>query len=225
MKHRTCALALALAALACAPAAAAPVTVDLRVEGKTDTIFEGRVKTDGHTIEQDRSGPHPCDGTNGGTNPSPGPTLTSALDDAIAWDGSWSDSLSDFSINRIGPDAVNPEANAFWGYALNYRAAEVGGCQQQVKSGDDVLFAYDFFSAQRLLRLSGPRRVRDGQLFRVRVTDGVTGAPVRGATVLRKRTDSRGYVRRRLTGTGRFLAKAEQRGAIRSNALIITVVR
>ena len=45
------ALALVLAALAAAPAAlAAPVTVNLRVEGKTATTFEGPVTTDAKTL-------------------------------------------------------------------------------------------------------------------------------------------------------------------------------
>ena len=147
MELRTLALAATLAALGCSTALAAPATVNLRVEGETRTIFEGRVTTDGHAIKQDGSGPHPCDGTNAGANPAPGPTITSALDDAIAWDGRWSDGLQDFLVSRIGPDANDVMANQFWGHALNYQASQLGGCQQQVRSGDEVLFAYDFFSA------------------------------------------------------------------------------
>jgi hypothetical protein len=223
MKLRTLALAATLAALGCSTAVAAPATVGLRVEGETTTIFEGTVTTDGHAIEQDATGPHPCDGTNAGTNPAPGPTITSALDDAIAWDGRWSDGLQDFLVNRIGPDRNDTASNQFWGFALNYQASQLGGCQQQVKSGDEVLFAYDFFSAERYLRLSGPRRVRQGERFRVRVIDGQTGNPVEGARVLSKLTNERGYARARLRGRGVLSAKAVQEGAIRSNALRIRV--
>ena len=51
-----------VALLACATARAAPVTVNLRVEGATSTIFEGPVTTDGKVINKG-DGPHPCDGT------------------------------------------------------------------------------------------------------------------------------------------------------------------
>src|SRR2546425_921530 len=67
----------------CSVALATPVTVQLRVEGATSTIFEGPVTTDGHAVDgQDGTGSHPCDGTNGGAHPSPGPTVTSSLADA-----------------------------------------------------------------------------------------------------------------------------------------------
>src|SRR5262249_2278006 len=77
------ALVLALAALALVTEAApaAPATVHLRVEGSSATLFDGSVATDGKTLTKDGSGPHPCDGTNNGANPTPGPTMTAALDD------------------------------------------------------------------------------------------------------------------------------------------------
>ena len=225
MKLRVAALAGLLALFVCASAQAAPVTVDLRIEGEDETIFEGRVGTDGHSIEQDGSGPHPCDGTNGGLNPTPGPTMTSALDDAVAWDGRWAESLQDFTINRIGTDEADLEENQFWGYALNWRFSELGGCQQQVRAGDDILFAYDYFSKELLLRLRGPRRVREGRVFRMRVTDGPTGDPVRGARVLNRRTNARGYVRLRVVGPGVLLVKAEHPNGVRSNGIPLRVVR
>jgi hypothetical protein len=223
MKLCVAALVGLLAATACAPASAAPVTVDLRVEGQDETLFEGPVRTDGHSIEQDGSGPHPCDGTNGGANPTPGPTMTSALDDAIAWDGTWTESLSDFLITRVGPDRA--DSNRFWGIALNFRPAERGGCQQQLQAGDDVLFAYDFFSKQLLLRLSGPRRAEAGERVRVRVVDGASGNPVRGATVGGRTTNARGFARVRARRPGRLLLKAEHPNGVRSNALSVRVRR
>src|SRR5436309_14339893 len=98
---------LVLAALA--PAAlAAPTTVHIRVEGSSATLFDGSVTTDAKTLTKDASGPHPCDGTNRGANPTPGPTMTTALDDGslaggFTWDGTWFDSFKDFGRNRIGP--------------------------------------------------------------------------------------------------------------------------
>lgn len=60
-----------------------PVLVNVRVEaGNGITVFEGNVMTYGHEVTADTGGTHICDGTNGNENPFPGPTCTSALDDA-----------------------------------------------------------------------------------------------------------------------------------------------
>ena len=80
MKLRIWACAAVVALLACAAAQAAPVTVNVRVEGSSATIFEGPVTTDGKQIDKG-DGPHPCDGTNGRES-LPAPTMTAALDDA-----------------------------------------------------------------------------------------------------------------------------------------------
>jgi hypothetical protein len=57
-------------------------TVNLRVEGKTTTIFEGNVATCGHRVTTHSGGTHHCNGTNNDKNPCAGPTCTTALDDA-----------------------------------------------------------------------------------------------------------------------------------------------
>src|SRR3954464_15854011 len=111
MKPRIGTLAVLTAALALAPAAAqaAPTKVKVRVEGATKTLFEGAVTTDAHPVDGgDGSGPQTCDGTNGGANPTPGPTATGALDDAaklgnLAWSGKFDPSFSDFVVSKIGP--------------------------------------------------------------------------------------------------------------------------
>ena len=59
-----------------------PTLVNLRVEGPGNTIFEGNILTTGHNVTTALGGNHHCDGTNNGANPLPGPTSTSALDDA-----------------------------------------------------------------------------------------------------------------------------------------------
>ena len=56
--------------------------VNLRIEGAEKTIFEGTVLTRGHNVTTASGGTHICDGTNNGANPTPGPTCTSALDNA-----------------------------------------------------------------------------------------------------------------------------------------------
>jgi hypothetical protein len=220
------ALALGLAALGAAPALAAPVTVNLRVEGNTSTIFEGPVTTDAKTLTKDASGPHKCDGTNDNANPSPGPTMTGALDDGsiaggFTWDGTWFDSLQDFSVDRIGPDANT--SSQFWGYALNYQPSQVGGCHQQVAPGDDVLFAYDFFSKVHLLKLTGPSTAEVGQPVTVKVVDGQDGSAIAGATVGGQLTGADGTAQVTFSDRGQQRLKAERGDSVRSNALVVCV--
>lgn len=225
---RRCSTLAVLAALVmAAPAAAAPATVNLRIEGKTSTIFEGPVTTDAKTLTKDGSGPHACDGTNGGANPTPGPTMTTALDDgAIAggftWDGTWF-SFGDFGIDRIGPDANS--SSEFWGYAYNWQSSNVGGCQQQVSNGDDVLFGYDYFSKTALLRLTGPATAQADQPVTVTVVDGQSGSPAAGASVGGTLTGPDGRATVTFSSTGVQRLKAERADALRSNALVVCVHR
>ena len=98
MKLRTLAVAAVLGLLAAIPATAAAVKVNVRVEGKTGTLIERNVDTFVHEVTGDNTGPHKCDGTNGGASTQPAPTLTGAFDDAarkanVAWEGSWSQSF------------------------------------------------------------------------------------------------------------------------------------
>jgi hypothetical protein len=218
---------------AAAPVWAAPVTVQLRVEGSTATIFEGPVTTDAKTIDKG-TGPHPCDGTNGGVNPTPAATMTSALDDGsiaggFRWDGTWDDGFQDFFLNAIGSDRNDFSAGKSWGYARNFQAVNIGGCQQQVQGGDEVLFAYDFFAGapdyapRRLLRLTGPAVVRPRQPTTVTVTDGKDGSPVGGASVDGVLTGTGGTATVAFDSPGLEHLKAEAPDSIRSNALDVCV--
>ena len=219
---RSWAPALLVALVGSAAAQAAPVTVNLRVEGSSATIFEGPVATDGKQIDKG-DGPHPCDGTNGGAHPAPGPTMTSALDEApIAggWGGSWNDGFQDFAVERIGPEAQDPPTFRYWGYALDYQFPEVGGCQQRVEAGDEVLFTFDSFG-KPLLRLEGPVRAAAGEAAAVTVTDGTTGQPLAGATIAgvpgASGPDGRLAVTWDAPGVKRL--KAERADSVRSNTL------
>lgn len=219
-------LATALGATA---AAAAPTTVQLRVEGSTATIFEGPVTTDGKTITKGGS-TLACDGTSSTPPLPPGPTMTSALDDGlgeagIPWDASF---FNDFFVSSINGEANDTVNNKYWGYALNYTPVNVGGCQQQVRAGDEVLFGFDFFSSdptlpsKPLLRLSGPARAATGKPATLRVTDGL-GPPHAGATVGEVQTGSDGTATAVFASSGLVRLKADAPGAIRSNALQVCV--
>lgn len=232
MVTRFWALAVLILLCACTPAWAAPVTVQLRVEGERSTVYEGPVTTDGHAIQKDASGPHPCDGTNGGVNPGPGPTMTAALDDAsvlsgFSWEATWSEGFQDFFVTRIGsdppPSGGNP--NRYWSFVLNGAAIQVGGCQQRVQAGDQLLIAYTEFG-QPLLTLEAPQRVAVGEGFAARVNqldENGSPRPAQGASVAGRTSGSDGQVALRFDSPGTRRLKAMRSDAIRSNAAEVCV--
>jgi hypothetical protein len=228
MKMRIAGLLALIVALACGPSAAVATTVNVRVEGSTHTIFEGLIGTTVHQVTGDASGPHKCDGTNNGANPTAGPTPTGALDDAarkagFKWSGSWSSSFDDFLVNSIGPDSGT--SSAFWLVAVNFKPLQVGGCQFEVKPGDQVLWYFTGAQNPPLLKLSGPHRAHAGKAFRVKVIDGATGKPIAHAKVGGRKTNSQGVTTLRFAHRGVRRLKATRSDSIRSNQLRVKVGR
>ena len=234
MITRNGALAVLTAALVCtgatATATAAPTKVTVRIEGKTKTLFEGPVSVDVHTVDAgDGSGAHKCDGTNGGAGTTSGPTATSAMDDAVklaglTWSGSYDASFDDFIVNQIGPDAAT--SSQFWGVAVAGQSLEVGGCQRVVNKGEEVLWAYDLFNEKHLLRATGGSKVRAGKLYSVKVTDTQGGgAPIKGASIGGKKTNSKGIAKLRFKKPGTKRLKATRADSLRSNQLTVKVLK
>src|SRR5688500_10389197 len=161
-------VALLLFVLAAAPAAvAAPVTVNLRVEGAADTIFDGSVVTDAHQTTTPSDGvARPCDGTNSGGAPTP--TAIGSLDDGsksagFAWDAQWDSGFKDYyPFTQIGSETIDSSSH-YLAFYLNWVYADFGGCTQSVEQGDHVLFAHSSFSQSKVLRLSGPTTATTGQ--------------------------------------------------------------
>jgi hypothetical protein len=230
MKRRTGALALLVGAAALAPAAAhaKPVTVNVRVEGIRTTLFEGKVTTDAHPVDSgDGSGAHKCDGTNGGANPTPGPTLLGAFDTAVhraglTWQGDYFADFEDFGIDRVGPDSSDTKNNRYWGQVLNFKDTQVGGCQQRIVGGDQVLVAFDSFGHPKL-RLTAPKQATVGRPVVLTVVDGETGKPFAGALVRDKFTGPQGHVKVTFSKAGVRRFKARAKGAIRSNQARVQV--
>ncbi|MGH2979937.1 MAG: hypothetical protein ACRDLQ_09930 [Solirubrobacterales bacterium] len=221
---------LITALLSCGTAWAAPVTVNLRVEGSTRTLFEGPVTTDGKTIDKG-DGPHACDGTSADPPQLPGPTMTAALDDAsvsspaLAWQGAWStfEATGDFFITQIGSEQGS--GTSFWGTVLNYQPTSVGGCQQQVAQGDEALFALGDVFTQPLLRLRGDSRATVGVGISLEVTSGADRRAVSGARVtgVPGSTGADGKLAVTFDSPGVRTVKAEAPGSIRSNAWQVCV--
>jgi len=226
-----CALsgALILVSLA-APmsAAAVPVTVNVRVEGPTRTVFDGPVTTDAHDVTTATAGTRKCDGTNGGAEPSPGPTATGALDDAARLAGFTIDGpygnfgIDDYFIERVADQQIDP-MTSFWSLWINHAFSDKGGCQKRVLAGQDVLWAGIPFSVSVPLKLEGPATGVVGQPLSVRVIDGQTGAPQAGATVGGATTGADGRAALTFAEKGIYRLKAEKPATIRSNTIVLCV--
>jgi hypothetical protein len=212
-----------------APALAAPnpsTVVQLRVEGVSGTIFEGLVRTSGHNVTTVSGGTHHCDGTNNGANPTPGPTATGALDDGsrragFTFDGTFNTAFDDFFITRVGGDQQT--STQFWGTLLNGAFTPVGGCQQRVARGDEVLFAFDAFSKSHVLQLTGPASVQVGQPATYHVTDELSGAAIAGASVNGVLSDASGNATLTFAAPTVVKVKADRADSIRSNGVTTRV--
>jgi len=214
-----------------------PILVNVRVEaGGINTVFEGDVTTYGHDVMPDSGCTYRCDGTNGNENPLPGPTCTSALDDAsrppfpiprpFTWDAEYYQSLDDLFMTEIGNYAATP-GETFWALYLNFKSAQVGGCQQQIESGDSVLWALVPITEEGdpmpiALKLKGPLSVLADEEFTVSVINGFDRTAVEGAEVGGVTTDAWGNAKLTLPA-GTHMLKATKDKDITSNVLKVVV--
>jgi hypothetical protein len=140
-------------------AQAAPTQVSVRIEGKSETLFEGPIWTEGHDLKaasEDQQ--HPCDGTNEKRYAAPGPTPTAAAADAMrivgeTFDGQWYPGYDDYFLTRWGPDEQSVTEDAYWGVLVNDVFTNVGGCQYELSTGAEVLWVYDAFASKPVLAL------------------------------------------------------------------------
>ena len=229
LRRTALSLALLLTALATAPAAhALPVTMNLRVEGPTKTVFDGPVTTDGHDVTTQTAGTHKCDGTNGAAEPEPGPTATAALDDAAKLAGFTIDGpygnfgIDDYFLERVADEQIDPNSE-YWSLWINHGFSDKGGCQKRVLAGQDVLWAGIPFSVSIPLKLTGPDSAVTGQPVQVKVTDGSNGDPQGAATVGGATTGADGQATLTFPSEGIYRLKAEKPDTIRSNTVVLCV--
>jgi hypothetical protein len=172
----TACCAVLLLIIVVAPSAQADTSVNVRIEGKEETIFEKTIavrvkKIQASSDTQERN----CDGVNelDPENAVPGVTPTLAAAEAMesigeTFDGQWYESFGDYLITRWGPDEQDNAAGAWWGALVNQVIPSEGGCQKQLQEGDEVLWLYDAFSSRPTLALypesahyvEGPRPTR-----------------------------------------------------------------
>ncbi|HEY3758817.1 MAG TPA: hypothetical protein VGL37_03600 [Solirubrobacteraceae bacterium] len=153
-------------------AQAAPTQVDVRIEGKTKTLFEGPILTEGHDVHSSEPDggnvaedleEHRCDGVDplDSQNVSPGPTPTAASVDAMSLigeteqlDGQWYPGFEDFFVKRWGSEEENAEREGkSWGILVNNVYTVVGGCQYQLSAGDEILWIFNAFESRPILGL------------------------------------------------------------------------
>jgi hypothetical protein len=182
-------VAAATIGLAVTEAHATPAQVNVRIEGKSETLFEGPIMVEGHDVEASSdTEPRSCDGINplDPENLLPGPTPTSSGSDAMrivgeTFDAQWYPSFDDYFMTRWGPDEENLAESAYWGVLVNNVFTDVGGCQYELNDGDEVLWLYDAFKGRKLLAmypvgyLSGERPLTAtaelGKPFKLEVVD------------------------------------------------------
>jgi hypothetical protein len=142
-------------------AQAAPTLVNVRIEGKSETLFEGPILAEGHYVKASSdTQERPCDGINSldSENKTPGATPTAASADAMSlieetFDGQWYPGYDDYFITRWGPDEQDPVEAAYWGILVNDVFTNVGGCQYELHENDEVLWVYDAFKERANLAL------------------------------------------------------------------------
>jgi hypothetical protein len=141
-------------------AGAAPVQVDVRIEGKSETLFEGPVLAEPHRVKDvNDSQWRRCNGITAVNSLTvPGVVPTSASSDAMriigeTFDGLWYGQYEDYFLERWGPDEESDAGAEYWGLLVNNVYTSVGGCQYQLDNGDEVVWAYDAFHGRPRLVL------------------------------------------------------------------------
>ncbi len=214
-----------------AAASAAPVSLTLRIEGATRTLFEGPVTTDARQVDgHDGTGTHTCDGTNNTAFPTPGPTVGTAMADeadrgALSWEATWSAPYQEFFLNTI--DGETPDfsmTSTYWGLYQGGASASTGMCEVRPAAGGEILWAVTTGS-EPILHLTGPSTVAAGQSAAFSVSDesAPPPSPIAGATVDGASTNAGGQATLSFASAGTYTVKAIRSGAVRSNALVVCV--
>lgn len=107
---------------------------------------------------------------------------------------------------------------------MNYQFTPTGGCQFEVKPGDQVLWAYNAFNSVYFLKVTPDEIVaKKGSSHVVTVTDGMTGVPVPNAVIDGVTTAADGTATLTFPSHGVFEYKATRSDSLRSNALYVAI--
>ena len=142
---------------------AAPTTVNVRIEGEAQTLFEGPVLGDpppphGVKATSDTAVTRRCDGINRARplEHARNPTPTSASVDAMSLDRRNLRRPAVPRLRRLLHQALRAgrtKRRQILGILVNNTFTNVGGCQYQVDGGDEVLWAFDAFQGRPRISL------------------------------------------------------------------------
>ncbi len=228
MNHRpNLALVGAAAALALAPAALAKTTVSVRVEGSTKTLQAAK------TVTVPSSGSITKGGTPAGTCPAR--SAAGAFDRAVhgRWTAKFYPGVNGgifiTSIFSVKPKSVND----YWTVFADNRSSNVGICSIKPHRGEKFLFAITDGSEFPLV-IKAPAQARLGGSFTANVsyykTNQNTGKTThvnaggihltgRGVDVV---TNSRGNAKVAVTRTGKLTLKADGKGYVRAEPVVVS---
>jgi len=183
-------------------------------------------------VQSDDGYTHVCDGVEGGAiGAKPFNTALDALDQAfktspdftytLGYDGD----MTDFYVLSLA--GYSAEA---WGLLYNWMVPvygdgfTIGGCRQQVQTGDDVLWAYVESQDTVFLKVTpSTATVKKGGSVTFTITDGLTGKVQPSATIHDVKANSKGQVVVSYPTTGYFPFKAKETGTVRSELVKVTV--
>jgi hypothetical protein len=212
-------------------------TPNLRIEGPTNTIFEGPITSGPRNLTADVSDfgfTHLCNGDyNENVNPHPFNAALDAVDAASKSDCGFTYSLGydgdlqDFYVLKIAGHGNG----VAWGMLYNWKVVTeygdgftIAGCRQEVRTGDDVLYAYNTSETSVFLRVRpSTATVKKGGSVTFTITDGLTGAVQPGATIHGVKASKKGMVTVKYDTAGHFTFKAKETGAVRSELVKVTV--
>jgi hypothetical protein len=219
-----CALLASLLLVPCVMAAG-PATVTVRVEGSAVTLLPPtQVTTTTEPVVKDGNPSHSC----------PGTSALGALQLATGgnWEGPWESSFAQYEISSIEGESHPFSGGAFWEMWVNHVSSEVGACEAQLETGEEVLFFPECFgecpAAPNPLGVQAPALAEVGKPVTVIVTSyaNPSGAPspAGDATVMYDGTDaltdSSGHATLTFSKPGRTEVKVTAPGSIRTEATV-----
>ena len=128
--------------------------------------------------------------------------------------------MDDFLVTRVGDSTISSTHS--WWFLVDFQARYTGGCMQQVKEGQHLLWAYAPEDST-YLKLEGPETVTSGTRVTYTVTNGKNHKPVEGALVDNVTTNAHGEASITFTQSGEYTFKATRSDSVRSNALHVVV--
>ena len=210
-----CLLAVASTALA-----AGPASVMVRVEGTNATLVPPTdVTTTTAPVINDGNPEHSCAGT----------SALGALQLATGgdWSGPWDASYKQYELYSIEAESHEFGSGAYWDLWINHKSSEVGACEAEPETGQEVLLfpcSETGTECPSPLGIEAPASANIGEVPITVVKYGATGqaSPVAGASVTgaSSTTEAGGHVTLRFPSPGDYTVQATAPESVRDEVTI-----